>query len=146
MELKGNFVTDTATMCIFDIACLKHRLEDVADWWSTPNTELEEVNQGNVAFLNLDSDGKYSFTFVEGMPCPQVEMSLRAPSGRIFLGAAEEVTADGFEPEAIRGGMFIDVQPGQYRLRISRTGTVISVSLDLAHRSKVNEFDSLLRI
>lgn len=90
--MKGHFVTDTATMCIFDIACLKHRLEDDVDWWSIPEAELAEVNRGNVAFLNLDSDGKYWFTFVNELQCPQVEMNLRAPSGRVFLGAAEEVT------------------------------------------------------
>ena len=144
--MKGNFVTDTATMCVFDLASLKHRFKDDVDWWSTPDAELEEVNRGNVAFLNLDSDGKYSFTIVVELQCPQVEMNLRAPSGRIFLGAAEEVTADGFEPEAIRGGMFIDVQPGEYRLGVLRNGTEISLALHLTASSKSNEFCSLIRI
>ena len=57
VRLKANFVTDTSTMCVFDIASLKHRLEDDADWWSIPDAELKEVNQGNVAFLNLGIDG-----------------------------------------------------------------------------------------
>jgi hypothetical protein len=144
--LKANFLTDTATMCVFDIASLKHRLEDDADWWSIPDAELEEVNQGNVAFLNLGSDGKYSFIVVEEVQHPQVEMTLRVPSGRLFVGAAEEVTADGLEPESVRGGMFVDVQPGEYTLRASRDGTEISLSLHLAHSSKRNEFDSLIRI
>jgi hypothetical protein len=133
-------------MCVFDIASLKHRLEDDVDWWSTPDAELEEVNRGNVAFLNLGSDGKYSFTFVTAPHCPQVEMNLRAPSGRIFLGAAEEVTADGFEPEAIRGGMFLDVQPGGYWLCVSRDGTEISLSLQLTDSWKSNQFGTLIRI
>jgi len=144
--LKGSFVTDTATMCVFDIASLKHRLEDDVDWWSIPNAELEEVNRGNVAFLNLGTDGKYSFTFVTKLHCPQVEINLRAPSGRIFLGAAEEVTADGFEPEAICGGIFLDVQPGEYRLCVSRNSTEISLSLHLTDSWKSNEFGSLIRI
>jgi hypothetical protein len=146
MKLKGEFVTDTATMCIFDLACLKHRLDDDVDWWCSPDTELEEVNRGNAAFLNLGSDGKYAFTFVEELQCPQLEMNLHVPSGRIFLGSAEEVTADGLEPEAIRGGMFIDVQPGEYVLCASRNGTEISVSLNLTPSPTTNEFGSLLRI
>lgn len=146
VRLKANFVTDTATMCVFDIDSLKHRLDDDADWWSIPDAELEEVNRGNVAFLNLGSDGKYSFTFAEEVQYPQVEMNLHVPSGRLFVGAAEEVTADGLEPEAVRGGMFIDVQPGEYTLRVSRNGTEISLSLHFAHSSKRNEFDSLIRI
>jgi len=133
-------------MCVFDIASLKHRLEDEGDWWSTPDAELEEVNRGNVAFLNLDSDGKYSFTIVAKLQSPQVEMNLRVPSGRIFLGAAEEVTAEGFEPEATRGGTFINVHPGNYRLGVSRNGTEISLSLHLTRSSKSNEFRSLIRI
>lgn len=144
--MDGDFVTNTATMCIFDIASLKHRLNDDADWWSTADAELEEVNQGNAAFLNLGSDGKYSFTFVKELQCPQVEMNLHAPSGRMFLGAAEEVTADGFEPEAILGGMFIDVQPGKYVLCVSRNGTEILLSLHLTHRSRLNEFAGLIRL
>ncbi|QJE03512.1 hypothetical protein HH212_21035 [Massilia forsythiae] len=133
-------------MCVFDIASLKHRLEDDADWWSIPDAELAEVNRGNVAFLNLGSDGKYSFTFAEEVQCPQVEVNLRVPSGRLFAGAAEEVTAEAFEPEAARGGMFIDIQPGEYTLRVSRDGNEISLSLHLAHGSNRNEFDSLIRI
>jgi hypothetical protein len=133
-------------MCIFDIASLKHRLEDDVDWWSISDDELEEVNRGNVAFLNLGSDGKYSFTFVEEVQYPQLEMNLHVPSGRLFVGAAEEVTADGLEPESVRGGMFVDAQPGEYTLRVSRDGTEISLSLHLAHGSKRNEFDSLIRI
>ena len=73
-------------------------------------------------------------------------MNLHVPSGHLFVGAAEEVTAEGLEPEAVRGGMFIDVQPGEYTLRVSRSGTEISLSLHLAHSSKRNEFDSLIRI
>jgi hypothetical protein len=144
--LKAEFVTDTATMCIFDIASLKHRLGDDCDWWSIADTELEEVNRGNVAFLNLGSDGMYSFAFEKDLDCPQVEMALHAPSGHIFLGAAEEVTADGLEPEGIRGGMFIDVPPGDYMLRVSRNGTEISVSLNLTDSSTTNAFGSLIRI
>lgn len=144
--MKAEFVTDTATMCIFDPASLKHRLDDDCDWWSIADTELEEVNRGNVAFLNLGSDGMYSFSIEKDLHCPQMEMVLHAPSGRIFLGAAEEVTADGLEPEGIRGGMFIDVHPGDYMLRVSRNGTEISVSLNLTDSSTTNEFGSLIRI
>lgn len=75
MKFKGEFLTDTAKTCIVDIACLKHRLDDDIDWWSTPKAELEEVKRGNVAFLNLSSDGKYSFTFAEEIQGPQVEIN-----------------------------------------------------------------------
>ncbi len=61
------FATDTATMCVYDIGALKHRLNDTADWWSLPSEELAEVNNGNAAFINLQSDGKYSVKFDENL-------------------------------------------------------------------------------
>jgi hypothetical protein len=97
-----------------------------------PNDELEEVNRENVAFLNLGNDGKYSFIFAEEIQCPQVD--------------GPELTADGLELEGVRGGMFINVQPGGYRLRVSRNGTEISVSLRITHSATINTFDRLIRI
>lgn len=52
-------VTDTATLCLYDLAALKHRLEDTSDWWSIPVDELAEVNAGHCLFLNLGADGVY---------------------------------------------------------------------------------------
>lgn len=50
-------VTDTATLCLYDLAALKHRVEDTSDWWSIPEDELAEVNAGHCLFLNLGADG-----------------------------------------------------------------------------------------
>lgn len=55
--MKFEFTTDTATICIYDIDALKHRLNDDADWWSVEKDELEEVNKGNVMFVNIGNDG-----------------------------------------------------------------------------------------
>ncbi|MEO5587768.1 MAG: DUF6386 family protein, partial [Novosphingobium sp.] len=34
MVLLFNAVaTDTATICIFDVGAMKHRVNDVGDWW-----------------------------------------------------------------------------------------------------------------
>ena len=51
--------TDTATLVIYDLMSLKHRINDDADWWSLPEDEVEEINKGNVLFLNLGDDGNY---------------------------------------------------------------------------------------
>lgn len=59
------FATDTATMCIFDLASLKDRLADDADWWCTPQDELNQVNMGNCIFLGLGSDGNYGIHLVD---------------------------------------------------------------------------------
>jgi hypothetical protein len=120
---RFEFVTDTATFCVFDFAALKHRLHDVGDWWSVPSDEVEEVNRGNVAFVGLGADGQYLVRVTDEMPSgKRVSVNLNVPSGRVFIGAGEEVTADGLEPECVRGGAIIVVDPGTYRLLVCRSG------------------------
>lgn len=51
--------TDTTTLVIYDLISLKHRINGGVDWWSLPEDEVEEVNKGNVLFLNLGDDGAY---------------------------------------------------------------------------------------
>ncbi|MGK5023267.1 DUF6386 family protein [Janthinobacterium sp. RB2R34] len=139
------FVTDTATMCVFDVAGLCHRLEDDVDWWSIPSAELAEVNAGHVAFLNLGSDGAYAVELVDELANPQVTVNLAVGSGRVFIGAAEEVTADGLEPEAVFGGMFVQLAPGKYRLLARRNDAHITLAL-LPGDTDDNSFADLLRI
>lgn len=139
------FVTDTATMCVFDLAGLRHRLHDTADWWSIPADELAEVNAGNVAFFNLGSDGAYAVELCDAVPDPQVAVALRALSGRVFLGAAEEVTAEGLEPEAVFGGAFVDLAPGNYRVLARRAGATLRIAI-VPGGAGANAFSDLLRI
>ncbi len=54
-----NIQTNTATLVIYDLMSLKHRINDDADWWSLSEDEVEEINKGNVLFLNLGDDGVY---------------------------------------------------------------------------------------
>ena len=115
-----DFVTDTATLCVFDLQALRHRLHDDADWWTVPDEELKEVNDGNVAFIGLGEDGRYKLDVVETLDNGDGQLYLHCPSGRIFLGAGEEVTSDGLEPEALRGGTFLALVPGTYQLTFRR--------------------------
>ncbi|MGK5036135.1 DUF6386 family protein [Janthinobacterium sp. LB3P118] len=48
-------VTGTATLCVFDPALLRHKLDDECDWWSIPSAELAAVNAGQVAFFKAMS-------------------------------------------------------------------------------------------
>lgn len=48
-----HFQTNTATVVIYDLVSLKHRVNDDADWWSFPEDEVVEINKGNVLFLNV---------------------------------------------------------------------------------------------
>lgn len=107
-------------MCIYDLATLKPRLKEGADWWTLPEAEVGEANRGNALFIGLGDDGDYEVTLVDELPSFQLSLNLRCPSGRLFIGAAEEVTGDGLEPEALRGGKFLDVAPGNYLVLLTR--------------------------
>lgn len=144
------FITDTATLCIFDVAALKHRLSDDCDWWSVPNEEIEEVNKGNVAFIGLGNDGKFTIYLLDELAdgSDYASFMLNCPSGKVFIGAGEEVTGDGLEPEGIRGGAFLNVQPGPQSLRVRRKS---AHELELAlspHATDVvgNSFNEPVRI
>lgn len=119
---RAKFVTDTATLCVFDLEALKHRLQDDCDWWSVPTEELQEENKGNVAFVGLGSDGQFTIILSDELTKSgeNVSFLLSCPSGRVFIGAGEEVTGDGLEPEVIRGGAFVDVHPGTNLLLVRR--------------------------
>ena len=139
------FVTDTATMCVFDVAGMRHRLADDVDWWSIPGAELAEVNAGHAAFLNLGSDGAYAVELVDALDDPHVSVNLKVESGNVFIGAAEEVTADGLEPEAVFGGMFMQLAPGNYRVLARRKEGRIALAFLPGERGD-NGFADLVRI
>ena len=127
-EKAMSFVTDTATLCVFDVSRLKHRINDDADWWCSPDTEILEVNEGNVSFFGLGSDGKYDLVLTSDIGACTSEANIQCPSGRVFIGAGEEVTSDGWEPEGLRGGGFIELSPGNYRVSVSKEGCAIHIS------------------
>src|SRR5688500_8489067 len=97
-EERLHFVTDTATLCVFDVASLKHRLESEGDWWAMPDEALREVRNGSAVFVNLGADGRYDVA-VGSEVLDGITAVLNCPSGLVFVGAAEEVTGDGLEPK-----------------------------------------------
>lgn len=141
------FVTDTATMCVFDLAALRHRLRDAPDWWSIEREELLETNRGNVAFVGLGSDGEYSVVYDESLDFEaRVTCILNCPSGRIFIGAGEEVTSDGLEPECLRGGVILSRPPGSYLVKVAKDSSH-SIRLQIAaSQATANDFVSPLKL
>ena len=138
-------VTGTATLCVFDPALLRHKLEDECDWWSIPSAELAAVNAGQVAFFNVGGDGAYELALHAELAEPQVNVHLAVVSGRVFIGAGEDVTGGGLEPDTAYGGLFVDLPAGSYRVQARRDGAHISLAFVPATRSG-NAFVELVRI
>jgi len=141
--------TDTSTLLMCDPARLKHRLSDSADWWCWPPEEqLKEVNEGNAAFVDLGSDGVYEVQVVFGAPGDGLPLvRLACPTGTLFIGAGEEATSEGLEPEAIRGGCFVKVVPGSVTVHIARgAGNSLKVVVASIAGEARNSFDKPLEL
>lgn len=146
--MRTTVTTGTATLVLFDPACMRHRLDDDADWWSLPQEELLEVNRGNAAFMNVGGDGRYELEVVAParLPDADVELVLRNTSGRFFLGAGEFMTSEGLEPEAGYGNVFFDAEPGSYRVRARQRGSTVTISLAATDLPASNALGGLVRL
>ncbi|MGY5954944.1 DUF6386 domain-containing protein [Kosakonia sp. BK9b] len=147
METTFTFVTGTATLAIFDLACLQHRVGDDADWWSIPEDEIAEINLGNALFLNLGEDGEYRVIISDNFDETCASLFLRVPSGRVFIGAGEDTSGGDLEPDgsAAMAGLFLSLPVGCYKVRYSKSQSQISLSFTPGEKAS-NDIQDLLRI
>jgi len=144
-------VTDTATLVIYDVSQLKHRLDDGVDWWLDLDEEIDEINKGNVLFVGLSEDGAYDIDISKEIVGDELEHSedssdsdsdsdfistsstiqaiLKNTSGRFYIGPGESVTSEGEEPVESVAGHFFNVTPGSYQVSISSVGNNIKIRL-----------------
>ena len=147
--MRSRFKTDTATLIVVDPACVRHRLDDAADWWSFPADEVGEVNRGNALFVNVGSDGVYDLEVTSEPPPSNVKCAdalIRNESGRFFIGAGEYMTSEGMEPEAVYGNVFVERPPGAYRAVVWMIGSTLFVSLTPSAGPAVNALPATPRV
>ena len=99
--------TDTATICVFDKACLRHRINDVGDWWSLPNNEMQEVAAGNVLFLNLGDDGCYSVNVIYDDFETNHKYNIIVKSGFLFWGPVKRFLGVGLNQMGHGGAVLL---------------------------------------
>jgi hypothetical protein len=121
-------VTDTATICIFDLTTMAHRKEDVGDWWSLWQNREIEIKGGNALFLNVGDDGVYRVKVSQREDMNLPGYCLATPSGSVFIGPGEEMSGGGFEPDGKWGGFFLPVNAPYQKVTISRDGDTVSVN------------------
>lgn len=126
--------TDTATLVIYDLMSLKHRINDDADWWSLPEDEVEEINKGNLLFLILGDDGAYKVHIKNDVDEYTGSLFLSVPSGKVFIGAGEDVTGGDLEPDDTDAisGEFIILEPGTYEVKYKKQDSDILISFTKA--------------
>jgi hypothetical protein len=140
--MTAQFITDTSTLAVFDPEALIHRIDDDGDWWTYPDEAvLTEINNGNVGIIDLGTDGRYDLRLHEEFD-PQVTIQLRTPSSRIFIGAGEEISGGGLQPEAIRG-VFLELKSAAVLVSLRRIGCQIDCRVEPNLGSPSNSFSSL---
>ncbi|WP_368910807.1 DUF6386 family protein [Proteus vulgaris] len=142
-----SFMTDTATLAIFDLQAIKHRKSDTADWWSIPHDELDEMNKGNIAFIGLGHDGFYTINLCDKIDDPDVKINIICPSGDIFIGAGEDTTGGDLEPDdpQYRAGEIILLPAGDYEVSLKKINNMLYISFILS-KAKKNKFENVLRL
>ncbi len=145
LPVRGEIRTDTASLAIFDLSALSHRVEDECDWWANPKEELAELAARNVLIVDLGSDGFYDIEVSDQSQPSARAFSLRAPSGNIFVGPGEEISGGGNEPDGRWGGHLISVPTGDYSVSTCWQGDVIKIGLTAAPPFK-NEVSEPVRI
>ena len=118
------FATDTATLAVFDPTALVHRAVDDCDWWTSPSSELLEVNAGNVLFVGVGSDGVYDCHIYRDPPSEvppgAVSARIRNVIGSIYVGGGEEVPGEGIGPSTMYGGVLVPVPAGTLTVTVAR--------------------------
>jgi len=129
LPVSGEIVTDTASVAVFDLAALVHRVDDECDWWADPGDELKELRARNLLIVGLGSDGIYEVEVTDTQVENASVFSLLAPSGIIFVGAGEGLSGGGYQPNGSGSGYLISVDAGEYSVSVGRVGDVLQVGL-----------------
>jgi hypothetical protein len=130
MIKQFSVVTDTATIAVFDLEAIRHRMTDTADWWSIAEDEVLEMNQGNIAFLGLGEDGKFDISISDHLEDEKCALNMYFPSGQIFIGAGEDTTGGGLEPDgsAAIQGRIMSIEPGIYTIKVKKINKAVLLS------------------
>ncbi|WP_116894183.1 DUF6386 family protein [Pseudomonas syringae] len=129
MSKEFSVFTDTATISIFDIDAIKHRVSDSPDWWSIVEDEILETNKGNIAFLGLGDDGDYTIKLLDNIENETGALNLHFPSGQVFIGAGEDTSGGNLEPDGsdVIQGKTLKFAPGDYSMKFARAGNTIEL-------------------
>lgn len=147
MSNAFSFMTDTATLAIFDLQAIQHRKSDTADWWSIPDDELDEMNKGNIAFIGLGNDGFYTINLCDKIEDPDVRININCPSGKVFIGAGEDTTGGDLEPDdpKYRAGEIIFLPVGDYEISLKKVSNILFISI-IFSKENLNKFENVLRL
>ena len=119
----------TATIVVFDLVCLQHRIEHDIDWWADPAEEVEELHKRNLLIAGLGANDWYDVRVTDESLDIAQSFSLSFPSGKVFVGPGEEISGGGDEPTGAHGGKIFAFEPGDYNVALNRDDQALVVSI-----------------
>ena len=140
------FSTDTATIVIFGLSSLKHKLSSGCDWWSVDKLALVEINKKNVCFIELGTDGIYQLIIQHSVDGLEYIQDLEVIDKEIFIGAGEEVTAAGYEPKCVRGGLYYEIKEGSYQIFAKLLGACVTICFLKSGQDSKQELKEIPRL
>ncbi|WP_417649705.1 DUF6386 family protein, partial [Enterobacter hormaechei] len=102
--------------------------------WSLPEDEVEEINKGNVLFLNLGDDGVYKVLTKHDVDEYTGALFLKVPSGKVVIGAGEDVTDGDLQPDDsdVISGELIILESGSYEVKYKKQSSEVLISFTKA--------------
>ena len=119
----------TATLVIFDLERLSHRVDDDVDWWAEAEPEVAELHGRNLIVAGLNANDWYDVSVGNDEVHDSTKYSLAVPSGRVFVGSGEEISGGGREPTGQHGGVILALEPGDYEVSFEREDQKIAVQI-----------------
>lgn len=127
-----DFVTDTASLALFDPEVLQHRLYDESDWWCNDFNSYEEVIKGFISLVSLAADGQYRLRLTSADTLTNIEkqsikkvinpLGLKIISGNLFIGGGEYLPGENYSPRQNSieeyQGAFIQLPPNDYDITL----------------------------
>lgn len=129
MDRTFKFLTDTATLAVFDPQQLEHRVNDDVDWWCLDFDRLEEIQAGKIALVSLGGDGGYQVRVTDGELNRDerdyaaelvANLGINVTSGNVFIGPGECLPGgeSRFEDYHAQRGTLFEIDNGAYRVDI----------------------------
>ncbi|MDA8428120.1 MAG: DUF6386 family protein [Geobacteraceae bacterium] len=122
--------TDTATIAVFDLCALEHKIDADGDWWTYDQSEelQAEIQNGNLYLINTGFDG--SFEVMVDSELPQVHSKpINSPSKELYIVCGEELPAEGLTPELLRGGIRYHVDASEVHISHDQVGSRITIHI-----------------
>ena len=125
-----DITTDAATIAVFDLEALRHRIDDDGDWWTSPLfPELQaELGGHNLYLIDTRADGTFHAKVVQNDRMNDGAY-LNTPSRSVYIVSGEEIPGEGLIPECLRGGIELRIDSDCLHVKHTLSGSDVTIEI-----------------